>query len=46
MRGTPGNQLWQRNYYEQIVRDEESLVLIRRYIANNPRRWTEAEEER
>ena len=35
-RGTPGARLWQRNYYEHIVRNEESLRSIREYIANNP----------
>ncbi len=30
---------WQRNYYEHIVRNEESLREIREYIANNPLRW-------
>jgi putative transposase len=33
------NKLWQRNYYEQIVRDEISLRRIREYIANNPYQW-------
>ncbi len=32
-------KLWQRDYYEQIVRDETSLRRIREYIANNPRQW-------
>jgi putative transposase len=32
-------KLWQRNYYEQIVRDEMSLRRIREYIANNPYIW-------
>jgi len=32
--------LWQRNYYEHIIRDEESLDRIRQYIADNPARWT------
>ncbi len=32
-------RLWQRNYYEHIVRDEESLDRIRQYILNNPARW-------
>lgn len=31
---------WQRNYYEHIVRDEESLDRIRRYIMDNPACWT------
>ena len=28
-------KLWQRNYYEHIIRDEKSLYEIRRYIQNN-----------
>ncbi|MEA2085300.1 MAG: transposase [Thermodesulfobacteriota bacterium] len=34
----PG-KLWQRNYYEHIVRDENELNDIRRYIMANPRKW-------
>ncbi len=33
-------RLWQRNYYEHIVRDEASLSRIRQYIQENPARWT------
>ncbi|MCM8749378.1 hypothetical protein NET02_09490 [Thermomicrobiaceae bacterium CFH 74404] len=29
----------QRNYYEHIVHDEQSLTRIRQYIADNPLRW-------
>ena len=36
LRGTPGVPVWQRNYYEHIIRDEESLNRIREYIADNP----------
>jgi len=32
-------QLWQRNYYEHVIRDEESLNRIRQYIHDNPARW-------
>lgn len=32
-------RLWQRNYYEHIVRGEESLQRIRQYIAENPLQW-------
>jgi REP-associated tyrosine transposase len=32
-------RLWQRNYYEHIIRDEDSLNRIRQYIVNNPTRW-------
>ena len=38
-RGTPGLPVWQRNYYEHIVRNDESLNRIRQYIAENPLRW-------
>jgi len=39
MRRTPGAPVWQRNYYEHIIRDERALHAIRRYIAENPLRW-------
>jgi REP element-mobilizing transposase RayT len=32
-------RLWQRNYYEHIIRNEESLHLIRQYILENPEHW-------
>ena len=32
-------QVWQRNYYEHVIRDEESLNRIREYILNNPAQW-------
>jgi REP element-mobilizing transposase RayT len=32
-------RLWQRNYWERVVRDERELDLARRYIAENPLRW-------
>lgn len=32
-------KLWQRNYYEHIVRDEQSLNRISTYIINNPKNW-------
>ena len=38
------NQLWQRNYYEHIIRNEESLSNIREYIQNNPKKWIEDKE--
>jgi putative transposase len=36
--------LWQRNYYEHIVRDENELDRIRKYIVNNPLNWDSDEE--
>jgi REP element-mobilizing transposase RayT len=32
-------RLWQRNYWEHIIRDETSLHKIRQYIQHNPARW-------
>ncbi len=32
-------KLWQRNYYEHIIRNDESLNRIIKYIANNPSAW-------
>jgi REP element-mobilizing transposase RayT len=32
-------RLWQRNYYEHIIRNEKSLNRIREYILTNPMRW-------
>jgi REP element-mobilizing transposase RayT len=34
----PG-KLWQRNYYEHIIRSEVELNAIRQYIINNPLKW-------
>jgi hypothetical protein len=34
-----GVPLWQRNYYEHIIRNEESLNRVREYIGTNPLRW-------
>jgi REP element-mobilizing transposase RayT len=39
-----GSPLWQRNYYERIVRDEDELAGIRTYIRDNPGRWGEDAE--
>ncbi|MGI8475311.1 MAG: transposase [Thermomicrobiales bacterium] len=41
----PG-RLWQRSYYEHVVRDEADLERIRAYIAGNPARWAMAEGHR
>ena len=38
-RGIPGAPIWQRNYYEHVVRDEEDLDRIRLYTQNNPAQW-------
>ena len=35
----PVDRVWQRNYWERIIRDERELQLIRQYISNNPAKW-------
>lgn len=44
VRKTPGAPVWQRNYYERIVRNERELNAIRRYIRDNPIHWAEDPE--
>ena len=39
IRCTPGAKVWQRNYYEHIIRNDRSLDRIREYIETNPQRW-------
>jgi len=34
-------QIWQRNYYEHIIRNEKSYYQIAEYIRNNPLKWQE-----
>jgi len=38
---TPGKKVWQRNYYDRIIRTDRELDRARRYIMTNPDRWTE-----
>jgi len=39
IRQTPGISVWQRNFYEHIIRNETELGNIRQYIINNPLNW-------
>ena len=39
LRGTPGISVWQRDYYEHVIRDDDALDAIRRYIRYNPVLW-------
>ena len=32
---------WQHNYYEHIIRDENELNRIRKYIIENPLKWSD-----
>ena len=37
--GASGQMLWQRNFFERIIRNDRELQRARQYIANNPLRW-------
>jgi len=39
VRDNPGCPVWQRNYFERVIRNERELATIRDYIANNPMKW-------
>jgi REP element-mobilizing transposase RayT len=41
---TPGKSVWQRNYYEHIIRNKKSLYFIRKYIRENPLKWMDDSE--
>ena len=36
---TPGAFVWQRNYFERVIRNEPELIRIRSYIIENPAKW-------
>ena len=40
-RETSGATVWQRNYYEHIIRNDADYNRIAEYIVNNPQRWAE-----
>ena len=44
MRDIPGVRIWQRDFYEHVVRTEFELNKIRQYILDNLTRWSEDEE--
>ena len=39
LRNTPGLPVWQRNYFERVIRDEDELTRIREYILYNLFKW-------
>lgn len=41
IRDTPGIPVWQRNYYDHIIRGEQEMNRIRGYIIENPAKWIE-----
>ena len=38
-----GKTIWQRNYYEHVIRNEADYLRIRQYMADNPAYWAEDE---
>ncbi len=42
---SPGKRIWQRNYFERVIRNEQELNRIREYILNNPARWNQDKEK-
>jgi putative transposase len=39
IRGVLGVPVWQRGYYERVIRDDDEMKNVREYIRNNPLRW-------
>ena len=37
-------RIWQRSFYDHVIRDDEDLNRIREYVRDNPARWTLDEE--
>ena len=46
LRNTPGFKVWQRNYYERVIRTDVELTDTREYIVNNPVCWHDDEHYR
>jgi len=41
LRSMPGEPVWQRSFYDHVIRNEQALDAIREYLANNPANWKE-----
>ena len=46
LRETPRAPVWQRNYYEHVLRSEDEMNRIRDYISHNPFRWAKDQYNR
>ncbi|CAG1014573.1 hypothetical protein ANAEL_05017 [Anaerolineales bacterium] len=44
LQNVTGRPVWQRNYYERIIRNESEMDRITRYIESNPLRWADDDE--
>jgi len=38
-RNTPGQKIWQSNYFDRVIRNDDELIRIREYILYNPLKW-------
>jgi putative transposase len=45
LRNTEGQIVWQRNYYEHVIRNEKDLKNITDYIHANPLLWEQDNEK-
>ncbi|MBA7555119.1 hypothetical protein ES705_47772 [subsurface metagenome] len=43
LRGTPKQDVWQRNYFDRIIRNNNEFNRIRNYIIDNPKNWNNDE---
>jgi len=39
LRNSPGSSVWQRNYYERVIRKDDELNGLREYINSSPLDW-------
>lgn len=44
LRGTPGAKVWQRGFYDRVVRNDDEFDRIAWYIVTNPERWMDDPE--
>ena len=44
IRNNHGSPVWQRNYYDRVIRNENDLTRARSYIVNNPLNWVHDKE--
>jgi REP element-mobilizing transposase RayT len=44
LRDTPGVPVWQRNYYDHVIRNQQAYDRIRQYILSNPALWASDSE--
>ncbi len=44
VRNNRGCPVWQRNYYDRVIRNEDELTRARSYIVNNPMKWEHDKE--